>query len=175
MFHGFEDDYLKCIRSSSLPYDGENLTSKIFTIQRIDKHLEGKTNLTFTEQLCYLLLHDAPYPYEDADELIKEMITMLITFNSDEERWKAYDEDDDRKFDNTLIAEAKIEAREETKLEHSRLLAEKLRIMIKAKFFYVSPYVEKHIVKASFEALCNAIIAVSNIYNPDDLIPILES
>ncbi|MCD7894671.1 MAG: Rpn family recombination-promoting nuclease/putative transposase [Erysipelotrichaceae bacterium] len=72
MFHGFEDDYLKCIRSSSLPYDGENLISKIFTIKRIDKHLKGKTNLTFTEQLCYLLLHDVPYPYEEADELIKD-------------------------------------------------------------------------------------------------------
>ncbi|MCD7894670.1 MAG: hypothetical protein LUG60_13370 [Erysipelotrichaceae bacterium] len=105
---------------------------------------------------------------------------MLRAFNDeDRARWKQYDKEDQIRIDNTELEEAKIEAREQGKkekdIEYSKLLADNLRSLIKAKFYYVSPYVEKHIVKANFEALNKAIAALYTIHNPDDLIPILES
>ncbi len=196
-FKVFEDTYRKTVGSTGAPYDGSKLISTIYTVKHLDKLIEemynkGELHLTFTEQFCYLLLNDVPYPYMEPDNLIKEMIPMLRAFNEeDEARWKLYDEEDQIKIDNTELEEAKIEARKQgleqgleqglvqaernKDIEYLKSQAELLRRMIKSQFTYVSPYVEKHIVKASFEALCNAIIAISSINNPDDLIPILQS
>ncbi len=184
IFNGFVDDYLKRVGSTGLPYDGENLISKIYTINCIDEQIEGKSHLTFTEQLSYLLLYDVPYPYEEPDELIKEVIQMLREFNEeDRARWEIDNEEDQQRIFNTEIeeikekmkVEIKEQSRKEKDIEYFKTQADILRSLIKAKFKYVSPYIEKHIIKVSFEALCNAIIAVSNINNPDDLIPILQS
>ncbi|MCD7951242.1 MAG: hypothetical protein LUG12_13490, partial [Erysipelotrichaceae bacterium] len=64
------------IDSSNVRYDGDVLTSTLYTMVYLENYLEGKETLTFTEQFWYLLKNDYPYPYMEPDKEIKELIKM---------------------------------------------------------------------------------------------------
>ncbi len=176
-FKIFKETYRKTVGTTGAPYDGSKLLSTIYTVKHLDKLIEemynkGELHLTFTEQLCYLMMYDMPFPYQEPDELIKELIKMLREFNDkDKAEWEEFMRDSQEKLDYAERERNYNKGCNDTK----QSVANMLRDAIKEMFYYVSPYLERFISKATIEALSKALIAVSSIHNPDDLIPILKS
>ncbi|MCD7894413.1 MAG: hypothetical protein LUG60_12065 [Erysipelotrichaceae bacterium] len=181
-FNGFKDDIMKKIDSSNVRYDGDVLTSTLYTMTYLENYLNGKETLTFTEQFWYLLKNDYPYPYLEPDKKIKELIKMHEDYlATGTNKYAEFLEDAQNKAN--YVEMEKIRAESFQKGEDSgfkktysnctQSLAETLKNLLISKFHEVSMEIEQCIERASFEALNNAILNVQFIQMPEEIIRFL--
>ncbi|MCD7893729.1 MAG: hypothetical protein LUG60_08530 [Erysipelotrichaceae bacterium] len=174
-FNGFKDDFYKTVESTKYPYRGNKLKSTIYTLERIDDNVNGRNDLSFFEQFCYLLVHEHPYMFMEPHTLVKELMSFMKTYCNDElSILKMMQRDYQQKSLREDLAREKAESYQQGQNALTNLLADELRDSLNERFDSISPNVDSYIVKASFKALTKAIKQVYFIQEQNDIIQYLK-
>ncbi len=175
-FNGLMDNFYKTVDSTKYPYRGSKLISTIYTLERIDEYVVGRDDLTFVEQFFYLLVHEHPYLFMKPHKLIKEMMSFMETYCSDDlSILKMMRRDAQQKALREDLAREKAKSYKEGQKDLTISQAKILREMLDERFGNVSKNVDELITEASFDQLGKAIKNVYFIQDEKEIIQYLIS